>query len=154
VESKASGGKVNHVRATLLIASATLAAGCAVGPRYHRPQAPADAGYAPTPLPQVSVSASIPGGEAQRLISERDIPFEWWELFKSPALNALVERAFKANPSIASAQAALVQAQELVYAQQGYFFPASARKSQVTSLSTMRPACKATATTCCHPCRT
>jgi NodT family efflux transporter outer membrane factor (OMF) lipoprotein len=124
VESKASGGKVNHVRATLLIASTTLAAGCAVGPRYHRPQAPADAGYAPTPLPQVSVSASIPGGEAQRLISERDIPFEWWELFKSPALNALVERAFKANPSIASAQAALVQAQELVYAQQGYFFPA------------------------------
>ncbi len=34
-----------------------------------------------------------------------------------------MERAFKANPTIASAQAALVQAQELVYAQQGYFFP-------------------------------
>src|SRR6202030_2121330 len=59
----------------------------------------------------------------QRLIGGRDIPFEWWELFQSPALNALVERAFKANPTIASAQAALVQAQELVYAQQGYFFP-------------------------------
>jgi NodT family efflux transporter outer membrane factor (OMF) lipoprotein len=59
----------------------------------------------------------------QRLISDRDIPFEWWELFKSPALNALVERAFRANPTIAAAQAALVQAQELVYAQQGYFFP-------------------------------
>jgi NodT family efflux transporter outer membrane factor (OMF) lipoprotein len=34
-----------------------------------------------------------------------------------------VERAFKANPTIASAQAALVQAREMVYAQQGYFFP-------------------------------
>ncbi len=44
-------------------------------------------------------------------------------MFQSPALNALVQRAFKANPTIASAQAALAQAQELVYAQQGYFFP-------------------------------
>jgi len=107
----------------LLVSAAALAAGCAVGPSFHRPEAPADAGYAPVPLPQTSASAPIHGGEAQRLVSGRDIPFEWWELFKSPALNALVERAFKANPTIASAQAALVQAQELVYAQQGYFFP-------------------------------
>jgi NodT family efflux transporter outer membrane factor (OMF) lipoprotein len=74
-------------------------------------------------LPESSAAAPVHGGEAQRLIKDRDIPFEWWQLFQSPALNALVERAFKANPTIASAQAALVQAQELVYAQQGYFFP-------------------------------
>jgi NodT family efflux transporter outer membrane factor (OMF) lipoprotein len=82
-----------------------------------------DAGYAPTPLPQSSAAAPIHGGEVQHLIDGRDIPFEWWELFKSPALNALVERAFRANPTIVAAQAALVQAQELVYAQRGYFFP-------------------------------
>jgi NodT family efflux transporter outer membrane factor (OMF) lipoprotein len=111
------------VRSALLVTFAAVTTSCAVGPRYHRPAAPTDAGYSPTPLPQESVSAPIHGGEAQRLISERDIPFEWWELFKSPALNALVERAFKANPTIAAAQAALVQAQELVYAQRGYFFP-------------------------------
>ena len=107
----------------LLVISAVSAAGCAVGPRYHRPEAPANAGYAPAPLPESSAAAPVHGGEAQRLIKDRDIPFEWWQLFQSPALNALVERAFKANPTIASAQAALVQAQELVYAQQGYFFP-------------------------------
>jgi NodT family efflux transporter outer membrane factor (OMF) lipoprotein len=111
------------VRTALLVSVAAFAASCAVGPRYHRPQAPANAGYAPAPLPEISASAPVHGGEAQRLVSGRDIPFEWWELFKSPALNALVERAFKANPTIASAKAALVQAQELVYAQQGYFFP-------------------------------
>jgi NodT family efflux transporter outer membrane factor (OMF) lipoprotein len=105
---------MNWVRIVLLAGSAALAAGCAVGPNFHRPEAPANAGYAPAP---------IHGGEAQQLMSGRDIPFEWWELFKSPALDALVERAFKANPTIASAQAALIQAQELVYAQQGYFFP-------------------------------
>jgi NodT family efflux transporter outer membrane factor (OMF) lipoprotein len=111
------------VRAAVLVTSAALAAACAVGPRYHRPQAPADAGYAPTPLPQSSASAPIQGGEAQRLIAGRDIPFEWWRSFQCPALNALVERAFKANPTIAAAQAAVVQAQELVYAQRGFFFP-------------------------------
>jgi NodT family efflux transporter outer membrane factor (OMF) lipoprotein len=111
------------VRTVLLLSVAAFGAGCAVGPRWHAPPAPVDAGYAPTPLPETSASAPVHGGEVQRLVGGRDIPFEWWELFKSPALNALVERAFKANPTIASAQAALVQAQELVYAQQGYFFP-------------------------------
>jgi NodT family efflux transporter outer membrane factor (OMF) lipoprotein len=106
-----------------LLLCCALLAGCAVGPGYRTPQAPADAGYAPTPLPQSSASAAVHGGEEQRLISERDIPFKWWELFQSPALNALVERAMRANPTIAAAQAALVQAQELVYAQRGFFFP-------------------------------
>jgi len=114
---------MNRVRTALLVSSAALAAGCAVGPSFHRPEAPANAGYAPAPLPQTSASAEIHGGETQHFIAGRDIPFEWWELFKSPALDALVERAFRANPTIASAQAALVQAQELVYAQQGFFFP-------------------------------
>jgi NodT family efflux transporter outer membrane factor (OMF) lipoprotein len=107
----------------LLGTLAALAAGCAVGPNYHRPPAPANAGYAPTPLPQSTASAPVHGGEAQRLTDEGDMPFEWWELFKSPALNALVERAFQANPTIVAAQAALLQAQELVYAQRGFFFP-------------------------------
>jgi NodT family efflux transporter outer membrane factor (OMF) lipoprotein len=111
------------VRTSLPVIAAALLAGCAVGPRYHKPEAPPNAGYAPAPLPATSASAPIHGGEVQSLLSDRDIPFEWWELFKSPSLNALVEQAFRANPTIASAQAALVQAQELVYAQRGFFFP-------------------------------
>jgi outer membrane protein TolC len=111
------------VRTTLLVAAAALAASCAVGPHYHKPEAPANAGYAPAPLPEATASADIHGGEAQRLINDRDIPFEWWELFQSPALNRLVEQAFKANPTVVAAQAALAQAQELVYAQQGFYFP-------------------------------
>ncbi len=53
----------------------------------------------------------------------RDIPFQWWQLFQSPALNSLIEKAFKANPTVTAAQAALAQAQELVYAQRGFYFP-------------------------------
>jgi NodT family efflux transporter outer membrane factor (OMF) lipoprotein len=74
-------------------------------------------------LPQSSASAQIHGGEVQQLISGRDIPFEWWELFQSPALNSLIEEAFKANPTVTAAQAALVQAQELVRAQRGAYLP-------------------------------
>jgi NodT family efflux transporter outer membrane factor (OMF) lipoprotein len=128
VESKGSGHTVKGARSVLLatcvaLASVALASSCAVGPRYHRPAAPAKAGYAPTPWPESSASAPVHGGEAQHLVSGRDIPFEWWQLFQLPALNALVAQAFKANPTVTAAQAALVQAQELVYAQRGFFFP-------------------------------
>ena len=114
---------MKRVAIALLVSFAAFAAGCAVGPRYHRPEPPANAGYAPTPVPESSAAAPIHGGEAQRLVSGQDIPFEWWQSFKSPALDALVARAFKANPTVTAAQAALAQAQELVYAQQGYFLP-------------------------------
>ena len=110
-------------RISLLAVSVALASSCAVGPRYHRPSAPADAGYAPTPLPESSVAAPVQGGAAQRLIDDRDIPFEWWQLLQSPPLNALIAQAFSANPTIPAAQAALAQAQELVKAQRGFYYP-------------------------------
>ena len=70
----------------------TIAGGCAVGPRYHKPETPANAGYAPTPLAETSSSAPIRGGDVQHFISGRDLPFEWWQLFQSQALNALIDR--------------------------------------------------------------
>jgi hypothetical protein len=42
------------IRTVLLVTFAALASGCAVGPRYHKPEAPANADYAPTPLPESS----------------------------------------------------------------------------------------------------
>ena len=108
---------------SIAVAAAVAMVGCAAGPRYKQPQAPTDAGYAPVPLPASSSAAPVHGGEVQRLIEGRDIPFDWWELFQSPALTALVEKAMKANPTVAAAQAALAQAQELVSAQRGLYYP-------------------------------
>jgi NodT family efflux transporter outer membrane factor (OMF) lipoprotein len=119
-----------RIQTALLVTPVLLTLGCAVGPRYQQPGAPTNAGYAPTPLPQMSSSAQIHGGESQHLVAGRDIPFEWWELFHSPALNSLIEKAFQANPSIAAAQAALAQAQELVYAQRGFYYPTVAAAYQ------------------------
>ena len=110
-------------RISLLVALVALATNCAVGPRYHRPETPPNPGYAPTSLPEASVPSPVHGGDVQRFIEGRDLPFEWWLLFQSPALSALVERALRSNPSVPAARAALLQAQELVRAQRGFYLP-------------------------------
>ncbi len=108
-----------------LIALATLplAAGCVVGPNYRRPQIAPATGYTPAPLPASTVSTPVLDGAAQSLKTGRAISAQWWTLYRSPALNRLIERAFAANPTIDAAVEALKAAQEDVYAQRGYFYP-------------------------------
>jgi len=110
-------------RTLLPVTYVALASSCAVGPSFHPPTAPANAGYTATPLPESSTAAPVHGGEPQRLINDLDIPFEWWQLFQSSPLNALVTRSFEANPTVPAARAALAQAQELVRAQRGFYYP-------------------------------
>jgi NodT family efflux transporter outer membrane factor (OMF) lipoprotein len=107
----------------LTFATVLAVSGCAVGPDFKKPTAPAGAGYTAEPLPQTTAAAPVIGGDAQRLVEGQDVAFKWWESFGSPDLNALVEQAFRNNPTIPAAQAALRQAQELLKAQYGYFFP-------------------------------
>jgi NodT family efflux transporter outer membrane factor (OMF) lipoprotein len=106
------------------IAVSTLLSSCAVGPNFKKPEAPKADGYAPSPLPSTTSSASnVLGGEAQRFISGNDIDFQWWKAFQCPGLDKLVDEALRRNASITAAWAALRQAKELVYAQQGYYYP-------------------------------
>ena len=105
------------------VIAAIVLSGCAVGPDFKRPAAPAASSYSPQPMPDTTASAAGPFGEVQHFDSQADIPFDWWTLFQSPQINSLIQRAFKANPNIESAQAALRQAQELSIAQQGFFYP-------------------------------
>ena len=109
-------------RAILAIAAAMLS-GCAVGPRFQPPAAPPVRSYTPQPFPAQTVAAPVPGGEMQRFVDDMDIPAEWWTLFRSPELNALVEQALKGNPTVQAAEAALRQANELRAAQRGSFYP-------------------------------
>lgn len=100
-----------------------LLSGCAAGPDYQRPDAPGATGYTVQPLAPLTSVPDIAQGEEQHFDATKEIPYDWWTLFQSPQLNALIERTLKGNPSIESAQAALRQAQENVIAQQGFFFP-------------------------------
>lgn len=114
------------VGASALLGTSALIAlcgGCAVGPNFHKPTPPAAAGYSPQPLPASTAATIGVAGNAQTFVAGQEIPHKWWEAFGSPQLNALVEASFRANPSVTAAQATLRQAQELVYAQQGFFYP-------------------------------
>ena len=90
---------------------------CAVGPDFKRPDAPKVTGYSAEPLPAQK------GTDAQTYVSGQDIPAQWWTLFHSPALDDLVQQSLTTNPTLQAAQAALRQANELVAAQKGSYFP-------------------------------
>lgn len=109
----------------LLAASAVLAfAGCAVGPDFHPPAKPTQTGYLPAGA-DVATTDAAPGalGAAQRLTPGADIAGDWWALFRSPALDALVRRALAHNPQLPAAQAALRAAHENTAAQIGSYYP-------------------------------
>jgi NodT family efflux transporter outer membrane factor (OMF) lipoprotein len=112
-----------------LIASCLTAmtlAGCAVGPDFKRPAAPQVEGYSAQPpasaIPAAGDTAD-PTNTTQHIVQSMDIPGQWWTLFHSPELNALIEQAIKANPDLQAAQAALRVAHENYLAQRGVYFP-------------------------------
>ncbi len=110
-------------RFTLLTLSGLLAA-CAVGPNFKQPAAPKTSGYAPAgQLPAVTDSAPQAGGDAQRFVAGLDLQGQWWTLFQSAALNDLIERGLKNNPTLQSAQASLREANENVAAARGSLLP-------------------------------
>jgi len=89
---------------------------CTVGPDFHTPAPPATDGYvAGAPLASVGTA----GGSAQTLVTDQEIPAQWWNLFHSAPLDALVRTALHDSPTIAAAQAALRSAQEGYVAQRG-----------------------------------
>jgi NodT family efflux transporter outer membrane factor (OMF) lipoprotein len=106
-----------------LLTAAALLSSCAVGPDFKPAAAPDVDRYTKDPLPTRTTSTSIAGGQAQRFVKNMDIPAQWWTLFRSPRLNALIERSLKANPNVEAALAALRVAQQNVLAQEGKFFP-------------------------------
>ena len=106
-----------------LMASLALLSACTAGPDFKRPDKPKEQGYTPEQLNLTTASAPVAGGDAQTFVESRDIPGDWWTLFRSGELNGLIEEALKANPDLDAAQASLRQANELLFAQQGTLFP-------------------------------
>src|ERR1700681_3210461 len=94
-----------------------------VGPNFTRPAPPRVDRYTAEVLPAETATATAPGGAAQRFLAEKEVPRDWWRLFGSPELDAFVEEALHANPSVLSPQAALRQAIKTTAAQRGYYFP-------------------------------
>jgi len=123
-----AGGKGRR-RAHLAAALLTLLplGACAVGPDYLPPADPPATRYTREPLRNPTAAdkvATAQGGSAdQSFVSGADIPGQWWALFRSKALNRLVEEALANNPNLEAAQAALRIAQQNVEAQKGTLYP-------------------------------
>lgn len=115
-----SGFVILYRKISLLIPVMLLGA-CAAGPDFKRPAAPQASGYLPQSERPVAVDRL--GLKSQSFVPSKQIPSDWWTIFQSAKLNALIERAFKASPDIDAAEAALRQAQQSVIAQQGFFYP-------------------------------
>ena len=94
--------------------------GCMVGPDFVRPQIPGPDRYIPGELPKATISAV---GEAQNFDQAADVAENWWRLFKSPKLDALVRDAIINNQDLQAAQAGLRQSQEILRAGYGIFYP-------------------------------
>lgn len=116
-----------------VLAVPLLATGCVVGPNFTPPPAPAVSGYTPKPLqPTTAATPGVPGGEAQHFDPGAQIPADWWSLFHSQPLNALIEAALSHNPDLRAAQAALLVAHENTRAQRGAYAPQVSAGASIT----------------------
>jgi NodT family efflux transporter outer membrane factor (OMF) lipoprotein len=89
--------RCNRILPGAAAAALFAAAGCAVGPDYHRP--------APAAAP-AAWQATPGGGETDRPIETA----EWWKEFGDPTLNSLVGRALASNLDLRAVEARLRQA--------------------------------------------
>jgi NodT family efflux transporter outer membrane factor (OMF) lipoprotein len=129
------------LRHRTLAATALLLASCSVGPDFHRPAPPSNQTYyapeketapdtgsvAATPTPGSSTPAApsppLAPLPTQALKVGADLPDQWWQLFKSPALDQTLKLSLANSPTLVQANATLAQAQEQVRVAQAAFLP-------------------------------
>src|SRR5882724_6636833 len=88
-----------------------IAAGCAVGPDYHKPQAEVPPAW----------KTDAPWHEA--LPNDGALKGDWWRLFQDDTLNPLVERALTGNQDLRVAAARLDQARGQVTVVRSELYP-------------------------------
>lgn len=94
--------------------------GCAVGPDFVRPDPPGVDRY----VPEEQTLTIVPvNGQVQHFAPDAEVVANWWRLFKSPKLDALVQEAIDHNQSLQAAQASLRRSQENLRAGYGIFYP-------------------------------
>ncbi|HZC38061.1 MAG TPA: efflux transporter outer membrane subunit [Sphingomicrobium sp.] len=116
--------------ATIVVPLLTTA--CAVGPNFHAPAPPEVSGYTAKPVQTTAATGGVAGGEAQHFVSGADIPAEWWTLFHSKELNALIAQALAHNADLKAAEAALLVAHESTLAQRGAYLPKVTAGASIT----------------------
>ncbi len=101
---------MGNTKKSLIVLLTLALGGCATGPAWQAPALPE--AYGAGPLLDRTVVTDAAGGAAQRFMAGKDIPAQWWSLFKSDGLDRLIRIALAQNPTLMAAQATLREAQE------------------------------------------
>jgi NodT family efflux transporter outer membrane factor (OMF) lipoprotein len=109
-----------------------MASACVVGPNFKPPAPPAVSTYAAQPAQATVATPGVVGGAAQRFVTAADIPADWWTLFHSREMNALIAEALAHNPDLKAAQAALLVAHENTLGQRGAYAPKVTAGASIT----------------------
>lgn len=110
-----------------------MTSACVVGPNFKAPAPPPVSSYTQQRQPATTAATpGMPAGEAQHLVTGKDIPADWWRLFHSPQLNSLIQQALAHNPDLKAAQAALLVAHENTRAQKGAYAPQVSAGASIT----------------------
>jgi NodT family efflux transporter outer membrane factor (OMF) lipoprotein len=91
-----------------------------VGPNFERPKPPSIDRYTSGATPTATIPAD---GKAQHFEQGAKIVSDWWRLFNSPRLDAVVKEAIANNQNLQAAQAGLRQSQDILQAGYGVFYP-------------------------------
>jgi Outer membrane protein len=105
-----------HLRLTLLSGAALALAACSFGPSGEPPAMPQPAHYGAEAQPAQTVPAQ--GVTQQFVVGAKPVP-EWWKLYQSEALNALVDEGLRNSPTLAATDRSLAAAREQLRAQIG-----------------------------------
>lgn len=119
VEARNYGGPAVRKGLAAALIGATSMSACVSMPRLPAPVPPEVTAYAPLAVPQGTDSAAGALGGAQRFFVTDSVNGEWWHELGSPVLDTLIREALAANPTLASAEATLRQADELFSAKAG-----------------------------------
>jgi NodT family efflux transporter outer membrane factor (OMF) lipoprotein len=93
---------------------------CTVGPDFVKPKTPAIDSYNRDHDPSETSSVN---GQSQRFNASIEPVANWWSLFNSKQLNAVVEDGLAKNPSLEASQANLRQSLDNLQAGYGIFYP-------------------------------
>jgi len=108
--------KLAYKTSVLAVATALALAACSFGPSGEPPVMPSPAHYGAQAQPPRTVVAD---GAAQQFDIGSTAVSQWWRLYRSDALNALVEEGLRNSPTLAATQRTLCAAQEELRGQIG-----------------------------------
>lgn len=123
--------RLKGIWAPILVQMVLSLGGCAVGPDFVSPPAPAVTGYTAGKL-GATAAAEGAGGAAQRFASGADVSGAWWRVLRSRQIEAFVREAVDNHPDLAAAQAALRQAREVAAADTAALLPSITGDASVT----------------------